>query len=137
MKNKNWIYVAILSLLVINIVAVPPASCNPFVLGLPPQRPAHPLLTFFILVKTILSSLNSILLIILLVVYLGLYRKTASQFSFGLVIFSLALLLYSLTSNPVIQRLAGFRVSGLGPFTMIPEIFTFIASVILLYLSQQ
>lgn len=137
MKNKNWVYVVILSLLVINIVAVPPASCSPFVLGFPPQRPAHPLLMYFILVKTILSSLNFILLLILLVVYLGLYRKTASQFSFGLVIFSLALLLYSLTSNPIIHRLAGFRGSGLGPFTMIPEIFTFIASVILLYLSRQ
>ena len=137
MKNKKWVCVAIFSLLVINMVAVPPVSCSSFVLGLPPQRPPHPLLVYFILVKTVLSSLNTILLTMLLAIYTGIYRKTASQFSFGLVIFSLALLLYALTSNPLIYRLLGFRLSGLGPFTMLPEIFTFIASIILLYLSRQ
>lgn len=143
MKNKRWFIVTILSLLAINIVTIQTASCSPFDRDFldrdfpfepPPWRDLFPHL---LLAKTILSSLNSILLTILLVTYIGVYRKTGSEFSIGLVIFSIALLLYSLTSNPLIHGLAGFRGSGLGPFTMLPDLFTCIASAILLYLSRQ
>ena len=70
-------------------------------------------------------------------IYLEIYYKTKSQFSLGLVIFAIALFLYALTSNPLIQGVVGFRLSGLGPFTMLPDLFTCIASAILLYLSRQ
>jgi len=105
---------------------------------LPPERWIT-LLPFLLIVKTVLSSVNSILLTILLIIYLGIYRKTKAEFSVGLIIFTVALLIYSITSNPLIHGIAGFRLSGAGlePFTMLPDLFTCIASAILLYLSRQ
>jgi hypothetical protein len=135
MKNGRWFTATILSLLVISIVAIQTASSSPFYGPEPP--PWRDIFLHLLLIKTILSSLNSILLTLLLVTYIGIYRKTRSEFSIGLVVFSIALLLYSLTSNPLIHGIAGFRVSGLGPFTMLPDLFTCIASAILLYLSRQ
>ncbi len=142
MKNNQWVIITILCLLAINIVTIHPASCNifdrEFFRGNSPEPPPWNIIfPYLILAKVILSSVNSILLVILLTIYIGIYNKTGSQFSIGLVVFSTALFLYSLTSNPLIQRLAGFRLSGLGPFTMLPDLFTCIASAILLYLSRQ
>ena len=137
MKNTRWITVIITCLLVINFVTFQSASGSTPEWTFPPERPEHPLLQYFILAKAALSSMNVFLLTILLVIYLGIYRKTGSQFSLGLIIFSIALLLYSLASNPIIHSFAGFKGRGLGPFTMIPNLFTLIASGILLYLSRQ
>jgi hypothetical protein len=53
-----------------------------------------------------------------------------------LVIFSVALLMYSLVSNPLLVSVAGYRASGLGPFAMLPDLFTCIASLTLLYISR-
>ena len=138
MKNKKWIIIPIISVLVISIVSVQLLSFRPFDRDFPPERPEWVgILPHLLLAKTILSSVNSILLITLLAIYIGIYRKTGSEFSIGLLIFSIALLFYTLTSNPLIHRFAGFRLSGLGPFTMLPDLFTCIASSILLYLSRQ
>ncbi|HDO41519.1 MAG TPA: hypothetical protein ENH03_01265 [Candidatus Bathyarchaeota archaeon] len=72
---------------------------------------------------------------ILLFTYLDIYWKTRAEFTAGLVIFSLVLLFYTITSNPFIQRIFGFRAFGLGPFAMLPDLFAFIALLVLLYLS--
>lgn len=142
MKKELWVIVMILSLLALNIVTFQPASCKITNMGYfgdfrPEPPPWNILFPYLLIAKTVLSSVNSILLVILLTMYIGIYRKTRSEFSIGLVIFSMALLLYSLTSNPLIHRLAGFRIAGLGPFTMLPDLFTLIASAVLLYLSRQ
>ena len=133
--NRKWLTAGILSLLVINTVTIKTASSGPLDRFEPP--PWGELFLQLLVAKTVLSSLNTVLLTILLVTYIGIYRKTRSDFSVGLVIFTVALLLYSFTSNPLIHGLVGFRVSGLGPFTMLPDLFTCIASAILLYLSRQ
>ena len=75
------------------------------------------------------------LLIILLLVYVDIYRKTRSEFTVGLIIFSVILFLYALTSNPLVMWAFGFRPFGLGPFALLPELFTFAALIVLLYLS--
>ena len=143
MKNSEWLVVAILGILMISIVAILPASFQPsgmvfFDGTIPPERPPWDILfPYLFIAKIILSSANIILLIIVLLTYLGIYQKTKSQFSLGLVIFTIALLFYSFTSNPIMQGFGGFRISGLGPFTMLPDLFTCIASAILLYLSRQ
>lgn len=143
MKHNRWIIVTTLSLLVITLITIQPASCQLFdrtifSRDIPPERPPWgSILPYLILAKTVFSSVNTILLAILLAIYIGIYRKTASQFSMGLIIFTITLLLYALTSNPLIHRLIGFRLSGLGPFTMLPDLFTSIAAAILLYLSSQ
>jgi len=86
--------------------------------------------------KAMLASVNAFLLVNLLVIYLKVYNETGLEFSLGLVIFSAALLLYALTSNPLLVRFAGFMGSGLGPFAMLPDLFTCIASITLLYMTQ-
>jgi hypothetical protein len=45
------------------------------------------------------------------------------------------LLLNALVSNPLLQFGFGFRAFGLGPFAMLPDLFTFFALVVLLYLT--
>lgn len=89
----------------------------------------------FYTAKSVLSSVNVTLVIILLLVYIDVYRKTRAQFALGLIIFSLILLFYTLSSNPFMQMLFGFKAFGLGPFAMLPDLFTFAALIILLYLS--
>ena len=89
----------------------------------------------FYKVKTILSSINATLLVFLLVTYVDIYKKLRSEFTIGLIVFSLTLLLYALTSNPLLQWLFGYRAFGLGPFAMLPALFTSIALSILLYLT--
>ncbi len=143
MTKRRWSAFLIVSLLAIHLAPLPLASSRPlediFFDREPPLEPPpwNTLLPYLLIVKTILASVNTILLTILLAIYFGIYRTTRSQFSLGLIIYSMALLLYSLTSNPLLHRFAGFIGSGLGPFTMLPDLFTCIASAILLYLSRQ
>jgi len=143
MKNRRWVLVIILGLLAITIVVSQLASYQPFDRNFlyresPPEPPQWTeLLPNLLLAKTIITSINTILLSILLATYVQVYRKTESQFSLGLIIFTITLLLYALTSNPLLHGFVGFRVSGLGPFTILPDLFTCVASAILLHLSRQ
>ena len=91
----------------------------------------------FYKVKTILSTVNITLLVFLLSSYFDMYRKIRSEFTIGLILFSLTLLLYALSSNPLLQWIFGFRAFGLGPFAMLPDLFTTIALVVLLYLTMK
>ncbi len=91
----------------------------------------------FYKVKTILSTVNITLLVILLITYLDMYRKIRSEFTIGLILFSLILLLYALSSNPLLQWIFGFRAFGLGPFAMLPDLFTTLALTLLLYLTMK
>ena len=67
--------------------------------------------------------------------YIDIYRKTQSEFTVGLMIFSIVLLLNALASNPLVTWAFGYRAFGLGPFAMLPDLFTFGALIVLLYLS--
>jgi hypothetical protein len=86
-------------------------------------------------VTVVLSTVNAALLIFLLSAYLGIYRKVKSDFTLGLMVFSIVLLFYALSSNPLLQHVFGFRAFGLGPFTMLPNLFTCVALCVLLYLT--
>lgn len=89
----------------------------------------------FYTVKTVFSTVNATLILILLVIYIDIYSRTRSEFTIGLIIFSAVLLLNALVSNPLLQFGFGFRAFGLGPFAMLPDLFTFFALVVLLYLT--
>ena len=91
----------------------------------------------FYKVKTVLSSINATLLIFLLATYVDIYKKLQSEFTIWLIIFSLILLLYALSSNPLLQWLFGYRAFGLGPFAMLPDLFTTLALAVLLYLTMK
>jgi len=85
--------------------------------------------------NTVISSINVTLLIFLLITYIGMYRKIKSEFTIGLIIFSIVLLFYALASNPLVHWAFGFRAFGLGPFVMLPNLFTCVALSVLLYLT--
>jgi hypothetical protein len=89
----------------------------------------------FYKVKTILSTVNATILVILLTTYIDMYRKLKSEFTIGLIVFSLTLLLYAISSNPLLQWIFGFRAFGLGPFAMLPDLFTTLALAVLMYLT--
>jgi hypothetical protein len=91
----------------------------------------------YYIIKTIISAINITILIFLLITYIGIYRKTKSEFTIGLIIFSMILLLNVLASSPFVIQGFGFRLLGLGPFAMLPDLFTCIALIILLYLSVE
>jgi hypothetical protein len=110
----------------------------------PPQFPwrqwPHPEyipgdIEFFYIAKTVVSTINLTLLIFLLLTYIDMYRKTRSEFTIGLMIFSMIFLLNAFTSNPLVMWAFGFRAFGLGPFALLPDLFEFVALTVLLYLS--
>ncbi len=102
----------------------------------PPPPPTRDIELYYTL-NTVISSINVTLLVFLLITYIGIYRKIKSEFTIGLMIFSVVLLFYALTSNPLVHRIFGFHAFGLGPFAMLPDLFTCVALAILLYLSAK
>ena len=85
--------------------------------------------------KTVISSINIVLVITLLTIYVTLYRENKSDFVFGLILFALVLLFYALVSNPIVIYIFGFRAFGLGPFAVLPDLFATISLSIMLYLT--
>lgn len=118
---------AVLSLTLIR----PPGSPVP----LPP--PPNNLMPIFMMVTTAASFANTIMASYLLVIYITLYRKIKSEFTMGLIVVMFVLLLYAITANPFVHVLFGFQEIGLGPFVVIPNVFTTIALIVLLYLSLE
>jgi hypothetical protein len=53
----------------------------------------------------------------------------------GLILFSVVLLFYALASDPIVQVAFGYRAFGLGPFAMLPDLFSLIGLTVLLYLT--
>jgi hypothetical protein len=137
-STKIWV-VTIVTLVAIAVVAALWASYS-FSFPqrpLPTQSDVRGDLEFFYVAQTVVSTVNVSLLIFLLTTYVDIYRKTRSQFTFGLIIFSLVFLLRTLTANPLFMRAFGFAAFGLGPFALLPELFECAALAILLYLSAK
>lgn len=90
-----------------------------------------------ILLKTMISFVNTALIIFLLVMYVDIYRKMKTQFTLGLILVMISFLLYAVTSNPLLHLLFGYYGSILGPFTIIPDIFTTFALVVLIFITLE
>ena len=110
---------------------------SPWERHLPPQHNIPGDIEFFYTAQTVVSTINVTLLVFLLLTYIDVYRKTRSEFTIGLIIFSMAFLLTALASNPLVVWAFGFRAFGLGPFALLPELFTCGALIVLLYLSVE
>jgi hypothetical protein len=141
-KNVKIGLVITVALIAIAIIAALWASATfPFSPEFPERRfPSGQILgdfEFFYVAQTVLSTVNVALLIFLLSIYIDIYRKTRSQFTIGLIIFSLVFLLRALTANPVVMWIFGFQAFGLGPFALLPDLFELIALTVLLYLSAK
>jgi hypothetical protein len=103
----------------------------------PPPYDIRGDIELFYTVKTVISTINVTLIVFLLLTYVSIYRKTRSEFTIGLMIFSAVFLLNTLASSPFVMWAFGFRPYGLGPFAMLPDLFTFAALTVLLYLTTK
>jgi hypothetical protein len=92
-------------------------------------------------VKAFLSTFASVVLVALVANYVSLYRELPNQFTGSLLVFTVALLLYALSSNPlvwVLVRRAGAPLAvNIGGFVFLPDLFAAIAVVVLYYQSNR
>jgi len=96
-----------------------------------------PALKAMMTVKTVISFVNMALIFLMLGIYIDLYRKIKTNFTAGLLLLILVLLMNAITSNPLIfMRFEGIF---LGPSLgfIIPDIFSTIALSVLFYLSLE
>ena len=89
----------------------------------------------YMVVKSTVTMINMTISIILIFIYVKIYREIKSDFTLGLLIVMFAFLVYAITSNPLFYSIFGYWGFGMGPFQMIPDIFGTIALSVLLYLS--
>jgi hypothetical protein len=67
--------------------------------------------------------------------YVSIFRKTESEFTIRLIIFSAVFLLQAFVSIPLLHGAFGFYDFGPGPFVLLPDLFTCLALAVLLYLT--
>jgi len=136
---RNWLILG--TLIAVAILAFFWATSTSWLPRYPdPFRPRPPYdiggdIEFFYTIETVVSTINVTLSIFLLLIYVDIYRKTRSEFTIGLMIFSAVFLLNALASSPIFRGAFGYRPFGLGPFAMLPDLFTLAALSVLLYLS--
>jgi len=120
------------------LVALFAAFLAASILYSPVQRPPNYFtpydFEFFYFTHAIISTVNIALLVVLLVIFISVYRNTKSEFSFGLIVFGFAFLLKDIVASPFITGIFSFVASGLGPFIVLPDIFEFAALSVLLYM---
>jgi len=85
----------------------------------------------------ILTTLEIVLLLSLVGIYLKTYLDTRANFSMGLLIVLFALLIHGVLSFPVAVNQIAPVLLGSGAFFPYPDILTIIAYVIFLYLSLE
>jgi hypothetical protein len=112
-------------------------SQQPWPLIRRPYFPNPADLDFYYVARTVFSTINIVLLVVLIINYLSIYLKTKSEFTVGLVLFAVFFLMKDIAWSPFVVRFAGFDVFGLGPFAFLPDLFELIALSVLLYLSVE
>lgn len=138
-RLKNVIIIAALIIIAASaalLAALAIANPKNFPLNphLPPEgNPAD--IELFYVARTVISTINVALLIVLVINYAGIYLKLRSEFTIGLLIIAIAFLIKDLTSSPLVVGAFGFGLFGLGPFAFLPDLFELIALSALLYLS--
>jgi hypothetical protein len=104
-------------------------------LGFPPHAPPVGIESV-LRIKLFVTTLNVVVLLTLLWNYIAVYRDLPNRFTLSLLLITVALLLYAVSSNPLLPILLGFRHgTTLGPFVFIPDLFASIAVIVLLYQS--
>ena len=131
MNSNRRTWLILMTLVVVGVVT----AILDTVFGYPLPPGAPPASALFRTIASVLGILNVTILIILLITYMDIYRKTKSEFTIGLIIFSILLFLQSLSSIPFFYRMFGFQGVWLGPFILFPPLFLFVALMVLLYLT--
>ena len=122
---RDWLWGSVLVMVISSIISGVYAFSPDWNLNVGP----------YFVIGSIFSTANMVMSTILLITYVGTYRKTKAEFNLVLIIVALTLLCYSIVANPLIRTALGYGGSGLGPFFMLPDLFIFAALVALLYLS--
>ena len=89
-------------------------------------------------VKALVTFGNLILLLCLLFIYAKSYEQIKSKFALGLIAFIILLIMHAITSNPLFHYTCGYRrMYALGWIAILPDMFEFVALLILLYISRK
>ena len=92
----------------------------------------------YLVITSSVTMMNMMISVILIGLYIDLYRKIKSRFTLALVMVMVAFFLYSFTANPFIPALFDYRfIGGIGPFMIIPHLFTSLALLMLLFMSLE
>ncbi|MHA1136580.1 MAG: hypothetical protein ACTSSE_08840 [Candidatus Thorarchaeota archaeon] len=87
--------------------------------------------------KTVISFVNMALIFLMLGIYIDLYRKIKTNFTAGLLLLIIVLLLNAMSANPLLfLRFEGAFLSPSMGF-IIPDVLTTIALTVLFYLSLE
>ncbi|MCD6208386.1 hypothetical protein CW696_00475 [ANME-2 cluster archaeon] len=93
---------------------------------------------FIMNVKTVITTANVVLLVLLLAIYIRSYARIKSKFTLGLMIFAFLLLLQAVTSTPCMHAATcGRRMCVIGPLDVLPDILEFMALLVLMHLSSE
>ena len=141
--NKNlkiWLVLVILAVIAVAILAAIWAATTIYAFRFQPRRlpPSEFIpgdIELFYIARTVVSTVNIALLVILIATYVSIYVKTRSEFTIGLLIFAVVFLMKDLTASPFVIGAFGFGLFGLGPFALLPDLFELVALSVLLYLS--
>ncbi|ESP89388.1 hypothetical protein [Candidatus Halobonum tyrrellensis] len=88
-------------------------------------------------VELFVTTFTLVMLVALTATYAGLYRDLPNKYTRSMLVLSVALLLYAVTSNPYVPVLFGFPLRpGIGPFVFLPDVFVGLAIAVLFYQSQ-
>ena len=144
MRSRDWIRTTFLAIMLIGLTLSFSVHAQLFDDRFPGSRPdikpedlprIRELMGKYFLGKTVISSINAVLLLYLSLVYYKIYRATKSQFSLGLMIMSVAFFLFVVSSSPLMHWLIGGKL--LGVFNFVGDLFTTLAAGVLIYLSRQ
>jgi len=105
--------------------------------GGPPPKPfpENREFSFHFWGSIIFISINLVLLLGLLGIYIKTFVTTRSSFMLGLILFISVLAVQSFLSLPILHTLFGFTSFGLGVFGVLPHLFETFALIILFTLS--
>jgi hypothetical protein len=137
--SKVWVPVILVLAVLLGLVlaeAIPSPVCPPGYYCPPPY--------FYLLsvrgalmLHVILSTIEIVLLISLVAVYIKVYTETRANFSLGLIIVLSALLVHSFLSYPLIVNSIEPILFGSGLFFPYTDLLTIVAYSVFLYLSLE
>ena len=87
--------------------------------------------------KTVISFVNGALILLMLGIYIDLYRKIRTNFTAGLLLLIIVLLMNAMSSNPLIFLRFDGAIFGPSMVLIIPDILSTIALSVLFYLSLE
>ncbi|MCL2431723.1 hypothetical protein [Candidatus Bathycorpusculum sp.] len=140
MNRKQAIFVLLIALLILStcaaiLITLYQVEMNDFPFEQRVYRPNPADIELYYWARTILSTINIVLISVLIASYISIYLRTKSEFTVGLLLFATFLLIKDVVWSPFIIGALGFGIFGLGPFAFLPDLFEMAALLVLFYLN--